>query len=325
MARNEVISRLRNGRLTGALQSSHTGKFIADWNSPGETQDESKARCIVTEGLAAGKFFGERVRAHSLEGFKLSELVYSQDFVGTPPHFHEHSLMKANLGGRFNHIFGTKTTWVSVPWTLDYCPSGVVHSHNAHQSRVRVLVIEVHPARLEASEGKPEHLRSPVSLRAERSPWLLSRLYRGFKEIELDTACPLEVEGTLLMLLSEILRINGNKHRTPRWLRHAREIVHDRFRESLTLAEIAHEVDIHPVWLASAFHSAYGKTVGQMIRQLRVQYASDQLVSTDRPLAEIALEAGFSDQSHFSNIFRRLVGASPTQFRRSSAPSRPQG
>lgn len=273
----------------------------------------------MTEDLSAGKFFGERVKTWSLQDFKLTELVYSEDFEGTPPHCHERSLMKANLGGTFNHIFGSKNAWVSVPWTLDYCPSGVTHSHNAHQSRVRVLVIEIQRLRMEADEGKLERLRSPVSLGAERTRCLVSKLYRAFNQTEIDAASALEVEGILLMLLAEILRFDGKKHQTPRWLCRAHEMVHERFRESLTLAEIAKAVGVHPVWLASAFHDAYRQTVGQMIRRLRVEYASGQLVSTERPLAEIALEAGFSDQSHFSNMFRRFVGVSPTQFRRNNA------
>jgi AraC family transcriptional regulator len=275
----------------------------------------------VSKGLAAGKFFGEQVKTGSLDGFKLSELAYSQDFQGTPPHFHEHSLMKANLEGAFTHVFDSKTAWVSVPWTLDYCPSGMVHWHTSHRSGVRLLVIEVHRSRLGMEEGGSEILRSPVNLRGERCRWLLSKLYRGFHEMESDSASRLEVEGVLLMLLSEVARAKDNESRTPPWLSRALEIVHERFRETLSLKEIAQEVDIHPAWLASAFHRTYRQTVGETVRQLRVEYASRRLLETDRRLAEIALEAGFSDQSHFSNVFRRLVGMTPTQYRRDNSSS----
>lgn len=229
----------------------------------------------MIEALSAGKFFDQKVKTCSLEGFKLSELVCSRDFQGTPPHYHEHGLMKANLGGRFNHVFEGRKSWVFVPWTLDYCPSGMVHWHNSHQSRVRVLVAEIPPSCLLAAEDGLEHLTSPISLGADRCRCLLSRLHRALDEIEVDTASPLDVEGILLMLLSEILRFNGKKHQTPRWMSQAREIVHERFKERLTLSKIAQEVGVHPVWLANAFHSAYRQTVGLMIRQLRVQYATD--------------------------------------------------
>jgi AraC family transcriptional regulator len=273
----------------------------------------------VSEGLSAGKFFGEHVKSCSLEGFKVSELVYSHDFQGTPPHFHEHSLMKGNLGGTFTHSFGNKAAWVSVPGTMDYCPSGMVHWHTSHRSRVRLLVIEVHRSRLGTEIAESDLMRSPVNLRGERCRWLLAKLYRGFNEVERDSASRLEVEGVFLMLLSDTMRTKANKLRTPPWLHKAREIVHERFRESLTLKEIAQTVDVHPAWLASAFHRAYHQTVGDTLRHLRVDYASSQLRETNKTLAEIALEAGFSDQSHFSNVFRRLVGSTPTQYRRNSS------
>jgi AraC family transcriptional regulator len=47
-----------------------------------------------------------------------------------------------------------------------------------------------------------------------------------------------------------------------------------------------------------------------------VARAARELAETDAPLAEIALAAGFADQSHFSNVFRRETGLSPSAFRR---------
>jgi AraC-like DNA-binding protein len=50
---------------------------------------------------------------------------------------------------------------------------------------------------------------------------------------------------------------------------------------------------------------------------VRIEHAARQLADTNVSLAEIAQSAGFSDQSHFSNLFRRHTGQSPYQFRRS--------
>jgi AraC family transcriptional regulator len=75
-------------------------------------------------------------------------------------------------------------------------------------------------------------------------------------------------------------------------------------------------VGVHPVTLARAFRRAFGCTVGEYVRRLRIERAARQLADSDLSLAEIALGAGFSDQSHFSNLFRRHTGLSPFQFRR---------
>lgn len=55
--------------------------------------------------------------------------------------------------------------------------------------------------------------------------------------------------------------------------------------------------------------------MGHYIRQRRVEFACHRLMASGDPLAEIAFEAGFADQSHLTNTFRRLVGMPPGAFR----------
>lgn len=274
--------------------------------------EESKSSAY-TKGLPAGRFFGKSLRANSVNGFRLNELVYPKSFPGTPPHCHEYSMLKIVISGAYAHGWGKAKPKISDPWTLDYCPAGMDHWHHSHQSEVRVLAIEIDPARLESIGAGTQSLRTPVTLRGERCRWLLVNLHRAFHEA--DPLSPLEVEGLVLVLLSEVTRRGHGKESKPVWLLRARELVQSRFREKLSIAAIAQEVGVHPVWLASKFRRNYHQTVGEMVRELRVNYASEQLRHTDMPLCEVALSAGFSDQSHFSNVFRRVTGMTPRQFR----------
>nr|WP_202329241.1 AraC family transcriptional regulator [Mesorhizobium sp. L-8-3] len=59
----------------------------------------------------------------------------------------------------------------------------------------------------------------------------------------------------------------------------------------------------------------FGCTIGHYVRQRRVEFGCHRLAASLDPLSEIALDAGFADQSHFTNTFRRLVGMSPGVFR----------
>jgi AraC family transcriptional regulator len=56
------------------------------------------------------------------------------------------------------------------------------------------------------------------------------------------------------------------------------------------------------------------------MRKLRIEFACRRLTNTDAPLVEIALAAGFADQSHFSRAFKRETGRSPAEFRKSARP-----
>jgi AraC family transcriptional regulator len=84
---------------------------------------------------------------------------------------------------------------------------------------------------------------------------------------------------------------------------------------------LAQSVGVHPVTLARAFRQAFGCTVGEYVRHLRIERAAHQLAGTELSLAEIALAAGFSDQSHFSNLFRHHTGLSPSKFRQVVRPA----
>ena len=90
----------------------------------------------------------------------------------------------------------------------------------------------------------------------------------------------------------------------------------DRFAEPhLTLTELSALVGVSADHLAKTFRLHEGCTVGQYVRNLRVEWACTRLAKSLDPLAEIALTAGFSDQSHFAKVFRRKMQMTPSAFR----------
>ena len=64
-----------------------------------------------------------------------------------------------------------------------------------------------------------------------------------------------------------------------------------------------------------AFRERYRMTVASYIRHLRLDWAARRITSTDMPLSEIASDAGFSDQSHFTREFKRHIGDTPGEYR----------
>jgi AraC family transcriptional regulator len=95
-----------------------------------------------------------------------------------------------------------------------------------------------------------------------------------------------------------------------------REVLRSHFASPPKLTELAYLAGIHPAHLSRSFHRHYGCTIGGYVRQLRVEFAGRQLAETDQPIAEIALEAGFAHQAHFSTAFKRQTGRTPAEVRR---------
>ena len=86
--------------------------------------------------------------------------------------------------------------------------------------------------------------------------------------------------------------------------------------ENLRLADIATEVGVHPVHLARVFRLSYGTPVGAYARGLRLTWAAARLRDSGDGIAQIALEAGFFDQSHFTRAFKQHFGSTPLAYRR---------
>jgi AraC-like DNA-binding protein len=63
-----------------------------------------------------------------------------------------------------------------------------------------------------------------------------------------------------------------------------------------------------------------GCTVTGYVHRLRIDWARERLERSDMPLADVALDVGFADQAHFTRVFRRVTGSTPSEYRRRSRP-----
>jgi AraC-like DNA-binding protein len=83
----------------------------------------------------------------------------------------------------------------------------------------------------------------------------------------------------------------------------------------LSLSQIARVINISPTYFASLFKRATGTSPHQYVIQQRVERAKLMLSKTDLAIANIALEVGFSSQSHLNQQFKRFTGMTPKQVR----------
>lgn len=136
-----------------------------------------------------------------------------------------------------------------------------------------------------------------------------------------DDASRQVAEGLVLELLAELAPAGPPKHRrtAPPWARRADEMIRATFPAHPPLAELATAVGVQPATLARGFRAAFGCTIGERVRELRVEAAARALADGDQSLAEIAVQNGFYDQSHFTNVFRRCRGVTPAEYRRRAA------
>ena len=268
----------------------------------------------MTTKLSPGTFFGQTRRRLEVAGLTFGESAY-QAGLDIPVHVHANTFFYFVVEGSCEERCG-QTTSICGQSTLVFHPAGEPHSNRWHAEGGLVLHMEISRERADTIRDQAPILDDHAAFRGGVMPWLAMRLYREYRRP--DGASPLAMEGLALEILAEASRQEylGPTRTTPGWLIRARELVHDRFAENLSLGEIAAIAGVHPGHLARAFRREYGCTLGDYVRRLRVEFACRQLASSDRPLVEIALAAGFTDQSHFTKTFRFQMQTTPAEYRR---------
>jgi AraC-like DNA-binding protein len=93
------------------------------------------------------------------------------------------------------------------------------------------------------------------------------------------------------------------------------DYIHTHLDRDLSLSEIAEIINISPTYFASLFKQAIGISPHQYVIQQRVEQAKLMLSKTDLAIADIALQVGFSSQSHLTQQFKRFTGMTPKQIR----------
>jgi AraC-like DNA-binding protein len=88
-----------------------------------------------------------------------------------------------------------------------------------------------------------------------------------------------------------------------------------------TVKALAQVASMSPYRLDRRMQRVFGLTTGQWLLKLRLDMARQQLVESDNPIATVALNVGYSDQSAFTRQFSRATGLSPLKFRAARLPA----
>lgn len=98
-------------------------------------------------------------------------------------------------------------------------------------------------------------------------------------------------------------------------LRRLADYIEAELAGDVSLDAMAEQVGLSPLYLTRAFKRAFGRPPHAYVTERRIERAKHLLRSTDLPIAEVALATGFADQSHFTGVFRKLVGTPPGRYR----------
>ncbi|WP_211747105.1 response regulator transcription factor [Paenibacillus sp. Marseille-Q4541] len=92
--------------------------------------------------------------------------------------------------------------------------------------------------------------------------------------------------------------------------------IQEHYAEPITLTEVAKEFHFNASYLSSYFSANNNEGFSEYLNKVRVEKAKEMLVFTDESISEISDRVGYSDQSYFTKVFKKMTGGSPSQYRK---------
>lgn len=148
----------------------------------------------------------------------------------------------------------------------------------------------------------------------------LSKLFRTTHALLLDNSSPLQSESAFVQLLTEFVRryadlnlTNNYSFKENRAIVAVKNYIQDNWRTKITLTELASITHLSRYHLLRSFSAQVGMPPHVYQESIRMTHALEMLKG-GAPINTVALECGFSDQSHFTNRFRRYLGVAPGKY-----------
>jgi AraC family transcriptional regulator len=257
--------------------------------------------------LPAGQFFGAVNERLSLNEAHLSRLVHDHP-RRVPPHSHERPFFSFLLHGAYREQ-AARTLIEYDPFTLVYHPPAFEHHDEIGSPGGLFFAIEPSPDWLRFVQEETGHLPW-CDLRGGPAVWRTLSLYRAFRSQDRTLIPDLLFD----LAASSRRRPPAIDSLAPHWLHRVEDCL--RANPLLPLTAIAREAGVHPVHLSRTFRRFRGLSFASYRNQIRILSAARQLETRECPITSIALDCGFTDQSHLTRTFKRLTGYTPAAFRR---------
>jgi AraC family transcriptional regulator len=235
-------------------------------------------------------------------------------------HYHENPHLTFVLRGAVTE--GTrKKVYECSPGELLFHSSFEPHYNAKPQGHVTCLHVDFAETFLDDFGTQKRRLQGIFSI---TDPGLKFSCYRLFREALIgDEFSEVSIHTVTLDIIGRLLPAeDGQKTSRPSWVQRLEDILRSDYAEKLSLAFLSRELSIHPVHLSRSFSRYFHCTLGEYVRNVRLERSLALMSGCDQSLTDIASTCGFSDQSHFTRSFKEIMGVTPSAYRKLLSPPR---
>ena len=151
----------------------------------------------------------------------------------------------------------------------------------------------------------------------EKGMMIYDALYSWAKHLQNEKHTQNPVDHLFIDVLNKFIKQKAKQKKTPDWVRELKEIIQDQIDTNLNLTNISKSLDINPSYLSREFSKHFNNlSFGEYTRKMRIEKAIGLMRTSPYSLTEIAYLTGFSDQSHFTRIFKKHTGQNPSSYRK---------
>lgn len=262
--------------------------------------------------LQTGHFFGETNQRIYLNGITLTDTEYTHKYVDW--HFHENAYFTFILQGKL--IEGNKKeTYTCANGSLLFHSWQEPHYNIKPEGYTRGFHIEFNKDCFAEFDFDINSLQGNFIIENTDIKLLLYKIFRETKTIDNLTATSIEI--LLCETFWKMIRFRETLQKPrPLWATKLKEILSESYADKLSLINLSHELNIHPIHLSRTFSKYFHSTFSEYVRKIRIEKSLALLPDKNLTLTEIAHRCGFADQSHFLRSFKEINGVKPSEYRK---------
>ena len=258
-----------------------------------------------------GEYYGNHNTIQEYTGLVVTDTEYTHDFVDW--HYHENAYFTYILEGTLFEA-NKKEAYQCGAGSLLFHNWQDPHYNRKSTPRVHGFHIECDKNWFDAFDLKLDALQGSQRIEHPSVKTLFHKIYIESKLPH--TASAFTTEDLLLQVFSELSQHHLSNKAAPQWAKRVKDIIYEQYDNTLTLHDLAKQLNVHPVHLSRAFPQHFHTTLGAYMRTVKVEKSLQYLSNPDMSLSEVAYTCGFADQSHFIRCFKTVFHINPLMYRK---------